>query len=63
MIKMINRITGTEMYVDDERVSEYKALGHHTTVPTIEEITRKEKISDFEKEIKRVEKKPTKKKV
>lgn len=28
MIKMINKITGTEMYVDDERLSEYIMAGH-----------------------------------
>ncbi len=28
MIKMINRITGTEMWVDEPRLNEYLALGH-----------------------------------
>lgn len=28
MIKMINRLTGTEMLVEDDRLDEYKALGH-----------------------------------
>ena len=28
MVKMINQMTGTEMWVADERVDEYKALGH-----------------------------------
>ncbi len=28
MIKMIDRFTGVEMWVADERVEEYKAAGH-----------------------------------
>ena len=28
MVKMINQMTGTETWVADERVEEYKALGH-----------------------------------
>lgn len=28
MIKFINKITGTEMWVADNRVEEYKAAGH-----------------------------------
>lgn len=28
MVKFINRMTGTEMWVTDERVEEYKAAGH-----------------------------------
>ena len=28
MIRFINRITGTEMWVPSERVEEYKAAGH-----------------------------------
>lgn len=28
MIKMINRLTGTDMWVADNRVEEYKAAGH-----------------------------------
>lgn len=28
MIKFINKITGTEMWVDESRVEEYKAAGH-----------------------------------
>ena len=28
MVKFINRLTGTEMWVADERVDEYKAAGH-----------------------------------
>lgn len=28
MVKMINATTGTDMYVDDQRVNEYLARGH-----------------------------------
>lgn len=28
MVKFINRITGNEMWVADERAEEYKAAGH-----------------------------------
>ena len=28
MIKFINRITGTEMWVSEDRAEEYKAAGH-----------------------------------
>ena len=28
MVKMINRTTGTEMWVAEDRVDEYKAAGH-----------------------------------
>lgn len=28
MIKMINKLTGTEMLIEDDRLDEYKALGH-----------------------------------
>lgn len=54
MTKMINKITGTEMWVSDDRVSEYIALGHRKTVPTLDDL---EKPTDIEKAIKRVRKK------
>ena len=28
LVKFINSFTGTEMYVDESRVEEYKAAGH-----------------------------------
>lgn len=28
MVKMINRLTGTEMYVDESRIMEYRCAGH-----------------------------------
>lgn len=28
MVKFINKLTGTEMWVSEERVEEYKAAGH-----------------------------------
>lgn len=43
MVEFINRFTGTEMWVTDERVEEYKAAGHRlaaspsiATMPTEE---------------------------
>ncbi len=32
MIKLINKITGTEMWVADERAAEYLAAGHKPAV-------------------------------
>lgn len=42
MIKMINKVTGTEMYVDDSRVGEYEAMGHRRAnrIPVMAEISR-----------------------
>lgn len=34
MIKMINRLTGGEMWVADDRVEEYKAAGHKLAAKT-----------------------------
>lgn len=28
MVKMVNKLTGTDMWVDEARVDEYKAAGH-----------------------------------
>lgn len=53
MVKMINKITGTEMWVDDERVEEYRAFGHRRTVPTMDELT-KEKPTELQKAIRKV---------
>lgn len=36
MIKFINRFTGTEMWVADDRVDEYKAAGHQPAVVVVE---------------------------
>lgn len=33
MIKLINRITGTEMYVHESRLEEYLARGHTIAPP------------------------------
>lgn len=32
MVKFINRLTGTEMWVAEDRVEEYKAAGHKLAV-------------------------------
>ena len=33
MVAMVNKITGTKMYVADDRVLEYKAMGHEIYSP------------------------------
>lgn len=43
MTKMINRITGTEMWVADDRVPEYQALGHRCTMPTLDTLMENDK--------------------
>ena len=35
MVKFINRITGGEMWVAEERVEEYKAAGHKPAVSAV----------------------------
>lgn len=35
MIKMINKLTGTEMLIEDDRLDEYKALGHLETKSSV----------------------------
>ena len=57
MVKMINKITGTDMYVDESRVGEYIALGHRTAIPTISDLEKKEPDAELKKAIKRVSKK------
>ena len=60
-VKMINKITGTEMYVEESRVSEYKAQGHRTTAPKLDDLKREEvdpgPVKELKKAIKRVSKK------
>lgn len=49
MVKFINGLTNTEMWVSDDRVDEYKAAGHrlaattenHTEEPIVEEKPKK----------------------
>ena len=36
MVKFINRLTGTEMWVAEDRVEEYKAAGHKPAAPVFE---------------------------
>lgn len=38
MIKMINRITGTEMLVADDRLDEYVAAGHAPVLKSPKEV-------------------------
>lgn len=44
-VKFINRLTGTEMWVAENRVEEYKAAGHTPAadIPTAEKPTEKPK--------------------
>jgi hypothetical protein len=44
MVRMVNRLTGTVMYVDESRVDEYMGRGHTLPpVPTTEEKPKAEK--------------------
>ena len=49
MVKFINRLTGSEMWVAEDRADEYKAAGHKLaasapkTVPAADEGPKKEK--------------------
>ncbi len=36
MVKFINRLTGTEMWVADDRAEEYKAAGHKLAAESAE---------------------------
>ena len=41
MVRMFNTITQTEMYVAEDRVSEYKAMGHKViTVTPLEDLIK-----------------------
>lgn len=42
MVKMINKLTGTMMWVAEERVEEYKAAGHLPAVSSVQKATEKE---------------------
>lgn len=42
MIKFINALTGTDMWVADDRVEEYKAAGHKPAVIPAEKPAKKE---------------------
>lgn len=43
MIKFINKTTGTEMWVDESRVEEYKAAGHKPAAEPTKETKKKKK--------------------
>ena len=59
MVKFINVITGTEMWVADERVEEYKAAGHTLAAASSKATEPAEKPVD-EKPVKKLVKKTTK---
>lgn len=37
MIKLINNLTGTEMWISEDRLSEYLAAGHKLAAAPVEE--------------------------
>ena len=39
MIKLINNLTGTEMWVAEDRLNEYLAAGHKLAAAPVEETT------------------------
>ena len=36
MVKFINKVTGTAMWVSEECAEEYRAAGHRPAVPSVE---------------------------
>ena len=60
MMKMINGFTGTEMWVADDRVDEYKAAGHRLAADSENPTVKDEPKAEAE-EIKEPEVKETKK--
>ena len=49
MVKFINKLTGTEMWVSDNRVDEYKAAGHKLAAA---DVIREKKTGKQPKQIK-----------
>lgn len=41
MVKFINAHTGTEMWVSEDRVEEYKAAGHRPVAPFLQPVAKK----------------------
>lgn len=65
MVKLINRDTGTEMWVDESRVAEYRAAGHVPAAPSpapAKELEEKPQAVPAAKPVKPVAKKPARKK-
>lgn len=60
MMKMVNGFTGTEMWVADDRVEEYKAAGHKLAADSEKPTVKDEPKAEAE-EIKEPEVKQTKK--
>ena len=44
MIKFINKFTGTDMWVAEDRVEEYKAAGHKLAAENVEKPARKKTV-------------------
>lgn len=46
MVKFINRLTGSEMYVSEERAEEYKKAGHKVAIePAPKKKTTRKKVA------------------
>lgn len=62
MVKMINCFTGTEFWVADDRVEEYKAAGHKLAAdsekPTVKDEPKAEAEEIKEPEVKQTKKAP-----
>lgn len=62
MMKMLNGFTGTEMWVADDRVDEYKAAGHRLAAesekPTVKDEPKAEAEEIKEPEVKETKKAP-----
>lgn len=61
MVKFINRLTGGEMFVSDDRVEEYKAAGHRLASAYSDEGAPVKKAVSAKDPAKNAEKQPAKK--
>lgn len=46
MIKLINKVTNTPMWVADDRVEEYKAAGHKLAASPVEKPAKAEAVTE-----------------
>ena len=46
MIKLINKVTNTPMWVADDRVEEYKAAGHKLAASPVEKPAKVETVTE-----------------
>lgn len=54
MVKFRNRLTGSVMWVADDRVDEYKKLGHTVVEETISEQPTKKPVKEKSKSLEKV---------